>query len=252
MHFLGILLLALQLVCVIHAVKTGRAYYWLWIILFMPGIGSLAYFIVEVLPSLSTGLAVKRAGEGVIAIVNPGRSLRQLEDELDLCDNVKNRQALARGYMNAGRYDDAISIYQKCLTGVFKDDPAVLLELAYAYFLCQRFAESKETIERLTKVKPDFHQEERQLLLARAFEETGETKQALEVYAAMLKSSSGEEVRCRYALLLDRTGERRQAFELFCEVLTRARRSPRYYRRAQKQWIKLAKQYLAQQADPRQ
>ncbi len=251
MQFLGILLLVLQLTCVVHAVKTGRAYYWLWIILFMPGIGSLAYFIVELLPSQSTGSAVKKAGEGLIAIVNPGRPLRQLEEELDLCDNVKNRQALARGYMNAGRHDEAINLYQKCLTGVFKDDPAVLLELAYAYFLCQRFAEAKETIERLTGVHPGFHQEERQLLLARTCEETDDVKEALEVYRTMLKSSSGEEVRCRYALLLDRTGEHRQAFELFSEVLIRARRSPRYYRRAQKQWIKLAKQYLAQQAQSR-
>lgn len=251
MHFLGILLLVLPLVCVIHAVKTGRAYYWLWIILFMPGIGSLAYFIVEVLPGLSTGSVAKKAGESLIAIVDPGRPLRQLEDELDLCDNVKNRQTLARGYMNASRHEEAIALYQKCLTGVFKDDPAVLLELAYAYFLCEQFAKTKETIDRLTEVQPNFHREERQLLLARTYEETDEVKQALEVYAAMLKSSSGEEVRCRYALLLDRTGEQRRAFELFCEVLSRARRSPRYYRRSQKHWIKLARQYVARQTDPK-
>jgi hypothetical protein len=242
MEYLGILLLVLQLVCVIHVVKTGRAYYWLWIILLMPGIGAAAYFVAEVLPDLSAGSTMKRMGADLIAIVDPGRSLRQLQDELDVCDTVKNRQALARGYMTAGRHAEAIDLYQSCLTGVFKDDPVVLLELAYAYYLSQRFAEAKETIERLEAIKPDFRQESRQLLLARTLEEAGEKKEALERYAAMLKSSSGEEVRCRYALLLDRTGDSQRARELSREILTRARRSPGYYRRAQKQWIKLAKQ----------
>jgi len=246
MHVLGILLVGLQLICAVHAVKTGRAYWWLWIILFLPGIGAVVYFLTEVLPDLQRNSALQQVGLDLVTIVNPGRSLQRLEAEREVCDNVKNRQALARGYMNAGRYEEALALYQQCLTGVFKDDPAVLLELAYAHFLRGQYDEVKTTIERLRQVNESFHREERELMLARTLEESGELKQALERYAAMVRSSSGEEIRFRYAQLLERSGEIDSARQLYQEILARARRSPRYYRRAQRLWIGLAKQRLAQ------
>ena len=38
MHLLGIPVIVLQVICAVHALKTARAYWWLWIILLLPGI----------------------------------------------------------------------------------------------------------------------------------------------------------------------------------------------------------------------
>jgi hypothetical protein len=46
------LILLLQIVCLIHAGRTGRPYFWFMIILFVPGLGILAYLAVEVIPGL--------------------------------------------------------------------------------------------------------------------------------------------------------------------------------------------------------
>jgi hypothetical protein len=47
---------------------------------------------------------------------------------------------------------------------------------------------------------------------------------------------------------LQRCGQADKARETFQEILTRARRSPGYYRRAQRQWISIAKKQLVQDA----
>jgi hypothetical protein len=238
------LAVAVPVACAVHVIKTGRPYWWLWIIFIAPGLGAAVYFLAEVLPELRRDPTARRMGTGIIALVDPGRSLRQLEDELEACDTVKNRQALARGYVAARRYGEAIEQYQRCLSGIFKDDPCILLELAHAQFLHGQYAECGELLGRLETVSPSHRPLDRRLLMARTLEELGDPERALAEYAAIVRQSSGEETRCRYALLLSKMGKQEQAEEVFQEIVKRSRRSPRYYRRAQKEWIAVAKQNL--------
>ena len=135
MHLLGIPILILQAICLLHAVKTGRTQPWLWIILFVPGLGCVIYFIAEILPGLQRSPTVRRVGADLATAVDPGRDIRQLEEELDVADTVGNRRALAQGYLAAGRCDEAIELYRSCMKGVFKDDLGLSLELAHALFL---------------------------------------------------------------------------------------------------------------------
>ena len=44
--------IAIQVIAAIHLLRTGRDMRWLWLIVFLPVVGSLAYFFIEVLPSL--------------------------------------------------------------------------------------------------------------------------------------------------------------------------------------------------------
>ncbi len=47
-----ILTVAIQVIAVVHLFRTGRNMRWLFLIILVPMVGCLAYFIVEVLPSL--------------------------------------------------------------------------------------------------------------------------------------------------------------------------------------------------------
>ena len=47
-----ILSLIIQVGLIVHIVKTGRGMMWVFIVLFFPLVGALAYFIVEILPEL--------------------------------------------------------------------------------------------------------------------------------------------------------------------------------------------------------
>src|ERR1700747_80315 len=72
------LILLVQIACLIHAGRTGRPYYWFMIILFVPGLGILAYLAVEVIPGLLRGRAATRLSRTVAAGVDPTRQYREL------------------------------------------------------------------------------------------------------------------------------------------------------------------------------
>jgi hypothetical protein len=244
MHLLGIAAVVLQVICLVHVVRTGRPYWWLWIILLLPGVGCLVYFLAELLPDMQRSPTVRRVGTDLVTIVDPGRSVRMLEEELEVADTVTNRRSLARGYVKAGRYDEAVELYRSCLKGVFEDDVGLSLELAFALFLSGAYDEAKQRLEQLGETELGIRAPERNLLYARTLEQMGDVDAALQQYEAIVRQSSGEETRCRYALLLEKAGEVEKAREAFAEIVKRAKRSPRYYRRAQKPWIDVARQHL--------
>jgi len=82
------------------------------------------------------------------------------------------------------------------------------------------------------------------LLLARVYEELGETDKALEEYAALERTFAGEEARCRYALLLKKTGNRDEARRIFNEIVKSVRLSPKFHQQAQKKWVGISKRNL--------
>lgn len=43
--------LILNGICLLHALRTGRDQKWLWLLIMLPGIGAVAYLLVEVLPN---------------------------------------------------------------------------------------------------------------------------------------------------------------------------------------------------------
>jgi hypothetical protein len=50
---------------VIHAVRTGRPYYWALIILSFPVIGCVAYYFLEVFPNSREHRSARRAAAGL-------------------------------------------------------------------------------------------------------------------------------------------------------------------------------------------
>ena len=67
-------ILVLQVLLAIHTARTGRMQPWLYIIVFLPGIGCLLYAIVELLPELMGGRTGRRVTAGVVQAVNPAAS----------------------------------------------------------------------------------------------------------------------------------------------------------------------------------
>ena len=65
MPVIGGVILLLQISVIIHAMKTGRPYYWIFVIMAFPVIGCLIYFVVELLPG--QGSHVNRPRPAVLA-----------------------------------------------------------------------------------------------------------------------------------------------------------------------------------------
>lgn len=243
MPVLAILSLALQLFCVVHALRNGRDYRWLFLIMLIPVIGIGAYFFVEVLPGLRHHRQLNRAKHGLIRAIDPQREVRQMRQQLEVANTLENRAALASACVSAGQYPEAIELYQSCLK-IEEHNPELMHKLAQAYFGMQDYVRAKQTLAELIQHNPNFKSADGHLLYARTLEALGDTNGALQEYKVLIESFPGEEARVRYALLLKSLNELDEAARTFNEVVKRAARAPKYYRRAQKSWVDVAKQNL--------
>ena len=119
----GLIILALQVICVIHAAKTGRFWPWGYVVIFLPLFGALAYVLIELLPEWFGGVQGQKARKSVVGTLDPGRRYRQLTDQLDVTDTIANRAALAEECLKLGKYDEAFQIFN---TTPLEKSPALL------------------------------------------------------------------------------------------------------------------------------
>src|SRR5579864_6850580 len=230
----------LQILCVVHVVRTGRNYMWIYLLLFLPGLGTIAYAIVEILPGWFGSRTARGLQSAAVSTLDPGRDIRRRRQALEEADTVDNRRLLAESLVAAGQYQEAIELYQKSLTGIHADDPGMLLGMARAAYGLGQYDAALTAVRHLGETNPHYQPTEAQLMHARALEALGRDDEAAHEYAELVTHAPGEEVRCRYALLLQRRGNPDAAKALFTDILTRSRRAPSHYRRRERQWIEVA------------
>ena len=113
----GILGLILYAGCIFHAIKTGRINYWLLILIFLPGLGSIAYLLIEVLPGMRNNRTARRALAGIGEALDPNRDLRESEASLEVADTADNKRHLAEERMKRGQWAEAEALYRSALVG---------------------------------------------------------------------------------------------------------------------------------------
>lgn len=238
---LYLLIPLLQIICVVHVVRTGRSFLWIYVLLFLPGLGVAAYVVVEILPGWLGTRTARNFGSSAVGALDPGRELRQRRQALEEADTVDNRRLLAEALIAAGQFDEAMGLYQSILTGIHADDPGMLMGMARAAYGLKQYELTLDTLRKLADTNPRYQPVEAQLLRAVTLEGLGRDDEAAADYAQLVSLAPGEEVRCRYALLLQRHGDRDAAKALFDEIIARSRRSPRHYRRHEQEWIDIAR-----------
>ncbi len=243
---MGILYLLLpyliQGTAIVHCIKTGRNWLWIWVLIW-PGIGliaALAYVAIEILPDLFRSRTAQRTARGFKRAVDPFANLRRYENEARLAGNVAARQRYADELSHHGRYEEAIEQYRQALTGLYVHDPNLMLGLARAQFGSGAAAAARGSLEELFRQNPEFRSPEAHLLYARALEGEGSVAKALEQYRLLANSYPGAEAAVRYAQLLHTQGQREEARRVVREVLEQARLAPGHYRRAQRAWLDAA------------
>ena len=225
---------------IIHCIKTGRNTIWVYVLVVLitfPFVGSLVYFGAEILPELLRSRTSRRAMRGIRTTLDPEGNLRQYQIEMQVTGNVASRQRYADELVKLGRAKEALPIYQTCLTGVFTEDPKLLLGYAYAQFEAGDPAAARATLDELIRKNPDFKSADGHLLYARAVEAEGDMEKALSEYATLSEYYPGAEAGVRYARILSRLGKRSEAQQTLKALLDRAKFAPAHYRKAQREWL---------------
>jgi hypothetical protein len=238
---IGIITLAIQAIAIIHVLRTGRDFRWIFLLVFLPGLGALIYFAIEVLPSLRSNPAARKTMRNMGKIVDPSRQLRSQQLAYDRSQNVETATRLANELIRDGKYDEAIKLCNEARTGVFEDDPTILLALATAHFERKAYRDCIAALDQLREKNPSFRSPEGHLLYARALEEDGQTDRAIEEFESVASYFPGAEARVRFAQLHERLGNRELALQMFRQIVDDARIAPRHFQKAQRQWIDIAK-----------
>lgn len=229
MPIAAVLTTALTLFAVVHLFRTGRPMFWLFVILMLPGIGAAAR------------KALSRARKAI----DPNRGVREGSLNYERSQNADTASKLAAELTKAGRHEEAIRVCMEARTGLFEDDPKVLLALANAQSAAGRYTDTIATLDYLREKNPGFRSADAHLVYARALEESGTTARALEEYAALANYYPGAEARVRQAMLHKKLGDKAKADELFAALLKDARLAPKHFRRAEREWIELAERESA-------
>jgi hypothetical protein len=240
----GKLLWVAQLALIVHVFKTGRPFWWFWILLSAPVIGGAAYFLIEVAPELRGP-----AGGGRLDWKPRSWRIRELRAELEETDTVKLRLALAEELLAAGEAESALETAEQSLCGVFRDDPHTLAAVARYRLEAGKPHEALSALEKINTRADRMLAQDVALLRGRALFLAGKHAEAQSALRAISSTYIGEEPRYFLALSLKETGSVAEARELWTDIRKRFRRARRGWRRSEKRWFKLAGEQLKETKD---
>jgi hypothetical protein len=235
-NYLYYLPIALQGFCAWHSFNRGTQQKWIWMIVFLPVIGSFIYIYQEILSHRNISAPKINVG----AVLNPGGKLKKLEQELRFTDTFNNRIKLADAYLAAGYIDNALELYKASLTGAFAENEHVLQQLIAAYYQLEQYEEILPIARKLYQT-PQFIRSRAHILYALALEQTGNPEQAEKEFKAMKGRYSYFEQRYQYGLFLIRQNREEDAAEIFTAMLDEQPHLGAVERRASKEWFARAK-----------
>jgi hypothetical protein len=231
--------IALQIGCAIHCLNRGTQGKWIWLIIFLPVIGSLIYIYSEVL----SNRRYKAPNINVGAIVNPGGRIKKMEAELQFADTFANRIKLADTYLDAGMNDKAIELYTASLTGAFSENEHVLMQLVIAYLRVQRYDDAIAAAKKVYKL-PQFIRSKAHIAYAQALEFSGNTAQVENEFKAMKGRYSYFGPRYEYGLFLVRAGRDEDAATIFQDMLSEEPHLSLVEKKSNRIWFSKAKDEL--------
>ncbi len=233
----GLLGLAVYVGCIVHAIRSGRINYWLLILIFLPGLGSIAYLLIEVLPAMRNSRAARRAVSEIGEALDPNRALREGKANLEIADTADNRRRLAEERMKRGQWAEAETLYRAALVGPLEDDPALLIGLAKALSGRGDHKGAAEALDRLYRSSPEYESREARLIQARSLEGAGRLQEATDAWRGLIGYTSGPEAQVRYGLLLKKAGEAERSKEVFADAVRTYGRGVGQLEPADREWL---------------
>jgi hypothetical protein len=212
MQFFGIgIHILVALFFAVHAVRTRREIYWLFVLFAFPLLGSIVYFVAVFLPSSRLEHSAARAGRALQASLDPGREVRDAQRAFELTPTAHNQMRLANALLDAGQPDKAAAQYDACLEGPFGRDAELRLGAARARLASGNAAGTIALLEALAAEQPGFRPEQVGILLGQAYAAAGRQDEAGAQFAAAAHRFGSLEARAELAIWALANGKPQQA-----------------------------------------
>lgn len=226
------IVLILQAVCAIHCVRKGTQNKWIWLIIFLPLIGSIVYIFSE----MFTGNEMQQVQSGVSTIFNPSGKIRALQEQVKFRDTFDNRIALADAYLEANQPDLAIEIYEQSLTGTFAEHEHGCIQLQKAFYEKGRYQEVINLSKKIYNL-PQFKRARPNMLYAIALGSVGENEAAEKEFLTMMGKFSNYENRYYFGKFLKHNGRIEEARKIYTDIVAEQSHLSSPEKRANRKWI---------------
>ena len=211
------LLIAVKLYCLYHIYTTKRPYYWYFVIIFLPLLGCIVYFITQVYNKQDA----EKIQNEVAHIINPTKKIKDLEKRLEFSDSYSNRMDLADAYFEIGAYEAAINHYQETLSDTVQDDTYARQQLITAYFQLEDYYAIIDQGEYLID-KEEFQQSKSHFYYGYALYQLGKNELAERHLKAIDRPYSNYQERVELAKFYLNTHQENEGKILLQEIATEA------------------------------
>jgi hypothetical protein len=233
---IGFVTICLQIACVIHALKSGRPFYWFWIIIVFPLIGIAAYFLVEIRPNF------RKINWNAIRwkFTAPEERIRVLRQNLDHSSTIRNRYRLADELSANGQSEMACQVLLDGKNGVYADDAELLLRIALCQLDCDRPNDAHAILEQITPLQSADYQFQYKLAKARVLADSRATnaEESLKTLTSPHRNEGPHFYLAGYLIQCDRATEGKQILE---DIFARFRRGTTVWRFQEQAWYQRAK-----------
>lgn len=159
-YFLAFIPYVFQLLFIIHIIKNNKPFFWLWLLVFLPYIGGVAYFIIEILPDLSQSKSINKMGSAIDGAFHPNKKIQDLERLVKRQETISNIVQLADAYTDSGNYLKAIDLYKSCLHGQYENDGEIQFKLITCLYKAGDLENAKIVLQQFKKFNEISNQEE--------------------------------------------------------------------------------------------
>lgn len=236
----GVAVMLVQLGCIVHVLKSGRPYWWCWVIFGFPFLGAAAYLFFEVRPKWG-----RMNWDTVLwRLKSADERIRIRRGDLQDSPTIKNRLRLADELHHAGRHDEACDVLAEGRRGPFAKDAELMLRLATSHLEAGRPDKAWQLLEEIVPERSSDFAFHFQLTRARTLHALGKTAEAEKLFEELMALKRSEAPRYYYARLLLDSQRREQGLSLLQDILLRYRRGTPVWRYQEETWYYASKYLL--------
>lgn len=228
-----------QIIAIIHALKTGRNN-WIYLLIFLPLVGAIIYFVMEILPGLQHGSSFLDG-----TLFKSGASISDLEKQLRISDTFSSRSQLANAYASRKQYDKAIAMYESALKDNYVNDLETILQIARIHFLSEQFEQSNMYYARaLVLSKQKFIRPDDEFWYALSLYKSGHKTEAEEAFKKHIQFHRTFDAMYYYGELLLSEGRTNEARAQFESIMDQRDLIPSHLRRFHSKYVRMARKAL--------
>lgn len=226
----------LQALAIIHFIRRRPDTYWLFIIIFLGGIGALVYLLVEAIPDF--GLLRQS-----FKVFPRRKRIRELEAAVLDNPSAGNYEELADLYMEDGKFAQARECYNLSISSR-TDSPDPFYRRGVCEVELNDFPAALQDLERVYSKDPgyDFHRAAG--LLAHVYAKTGQPEKADALFLKATQISTLSETYYNYAQFLAAQNRPGEAREWTQRILAKKPTMPGYLKRRERPWFRRANALL--------